>query len=200
MNRHFSLLTAGSSNNPVIWSTVGLQRKTSVYSLLSFSQQRKINVYLPVVKLIPRLHWQTDTQLAFSIFLMGKLLREREGGIDWGWFGYTDVSRKPCQKLETQLFVHWIGFRWDCSLLNVFCFKCPSLDKPFWINTIVSFDMNCHHHVASIASDFCLATRWKNWNRSDWCRVSGSQVPQPTLHSGLGDGTPPEGIIFFGGL
>ena len=27
-----------------------------------------------------------------------------------------------------------------------------------------------------------------------------SQVPQPTLRSGLGDGTPPEGIIFFGGL
>ena len=32
------------------------------------------------------------------------------------------------------------------------------------------------------------------------CVDTSSQVPQPTLRSGLGDGTPPEGIIFFGGL
>ena len=31
-------------------------------------------------------------------------------------------------------------------------------------------------------------------------KTEPSQVPQPTLRSGLGDGTPPQGIIFFGGL
>ena len=33
-----------------------------------------------------------------------------------------------------------------------------------------------------------------------WVYDLRSQVPQPTLRSGLGDGTPPQGIIFFGGL
>ena len=33
-----------------------------------------------------------------------------------------------------------------------------------------------------------------------WVLQAPSQVPQPTLRSGLGDGTPPQGIIFFGGL
>ena len=53
-------------------------------------------------------------------------------------------------------------------------------------------------HERVIGSPSC--TGWLIFPVTDENITEPSQVPQPTLRSGLGDGTPPEGIIFFGGL
>ena len=65
------------------------------------------------------------------------------------------------------------------------------------------------HRLSSASHIFCSPlvkfqdkiTKINAWPYTlDRIKICVSQVPQPTLRSGLGDGTPPEGIIFFGGL